>query len=127
MSAQPNAIAATRHKRRVPRSFVTSANCIAFPAGNTHTFPNGTTVEAGQTMVFDLDARPKRHDLVLLWRNGGTPFVRCCEIAPVDHPDRVQWVMGVLDTDGDSIVTIDLWEFDHIGVLTGVVHAEVRA
>jgi len=105
---------------RAPRSLVTSKNCISTPAHNTFTFQNGVTIEAGQTMVFDLDAWPKHHDLVLLWRDGGNPFVRCCEIAPIRTDDRNQWCMGVLSEDRESIVDIPLGKYERIGVFTGV-------
>lgn len=106
---------------QVPRSLATSSNCIALPAENAHTFPNGITVEAGQTMVFDLDAWPKHHDLVLLWREGGSPFVRCCEIAPARSSNRDQWCMCVLDSDGERLVDIPLGKYERFGVFTGIV------
>ena len=106
---------------RVPPALVTSKNCVTFPAGNTHTFENGITIEEGQTMVFDMEGWPKHHDLVLLQRDGGSPFVRCCEIAPARSSNRDQWCMVVLDSDGDSLVDIPLGKYERIGVFTGIV------
>ena len=103
---------------RVPRKLVTSKNCVTFPAGNKYTFHNGVTVHQGDELVFDLDGLPKHGDLVLMHSDGRTPFVRCCEVAPVTEFPRSQWCMGVLD--GDDIVFIDMRPFDRVGVCTGI-------
>ncbi|SFN04983.1 hypothetical protein [Dokdonella immobilis] len=109
--------------KRVRRGLVTSKNCVVLPAENAHTFSNGVTLREGDEMVFDLEACPKNGDLVLLWRDGGRPFVRCCEIAPLESAPRDQWCMGVLESDRESIVMIDLRGFERIGVFTGVAKA----
>lgn len=111
-------------KRRVPKGLVKSKNCITVPAGNTHTFPNGVTIDGGADMVFDLTACPKHGDLVLLWRDGGSPFVRCCEIAPAESAPRDEWCMGVLDADRESIVMVDLRQYQRVGVFTGIANAQ---
>lgn len=76
-------------------------------------------------MTFDWDAPPEHQDLVLLWRDGGRPFVRCCEIAPIDLPNRSDWHMGVLDTGDGSVVMFDIGKCERVGVCTGVIDVEV--
>jgi hypothetical protein len=115
------AVASKPTRRRAPRSMVTSKNCISLPASNTHTFRNGVTINAGEEMVFDLDRCPAHGDLVLIWGERGSPYVRCCHIPPAPMEERSRWAMGVLDSDGETIVMIDLGKYERVGVMTGTL------
>ncbi|MDE1893893.1 MAG: hypothetical protein KGM96_15410 [Acidobacteriota bacterium] len=105
---------------RVPPSMVTGPNCITVPIGND--FTRGRhSFQAGDLMVVDLDAVPKHDDFVIVMAQRG-PFGRVCDVPPADGQSRDRMVMGVLDSDGETMHFIDLGAGGRaFGVVTGVI------
>jgi len=106
--------------RRVPRSMLTGPNCVTAPVGNVYA-RGRHSYKVGETLLVDLDAVPKHDDFVIVFGQNG-PFGRICHIAPHDLAPRDEMVMGVLDTDGESVCMIDLGKDGRpFGVVVGVV------
>lgn len=106
---------------KVPKHLLTSDSCVVVPAGNAHTFPGGTRIEAGEDLVFDLTKCPKHGDIVLMKRKDRAPFVRECYIAPLELQQREDWCMLVQGEDPDELCEFMLGEYEWVGVMTGKV------
>jgi len=107
-------------KTPVPPHMVTGPNCITVPVGNDYT-RGRHSFKAGELMVVDLDAVPKHDDFVIVMAQLG-PFGRVCDVPPAGGLPRDRMVMGVLDSDGETMHFIELGAGGRaFGVVTGVI------
>lgn len=105
---------------RIPPHMMTGPNCITVPVGNDYT-RGRHSFKTGDLMVVDLDAVPKHDDFVIVMAQRG-PFGRVCDVAPTGSESRDRMVMGVLDSDGETMHFIELGVGGRaFGVVTGVI------
>ena len=110
---------------QVPKHLVTSPNLKALVNDWDYTYGTPeTTFEAGDLLILNMGACPKRGDVVVMCREGGKPFGRQCYAAPLAQSQR--WSMGVLDHESDAVYMFDLAEYAWFGVVAGKVPAADR-
>lgn len=107
---------------RVPKSLLTSDNCMVVPNDWAYSYGTPeTTFAAGELLIVDLTACPQPGQVVIMCRAGRKPFGRLCHVGAASALPRGRWTIAVLDADQENLHGFKLCEYEWFGVVTGRV------